>query len=104
MVEEFKYLGTNLTNHNAMQEEIKSRLQVGNAGYHSVQYLLSTSLLSKNLSIKIYIIIILNIVFYGCKTWSLTMREERRRGYMRIELRIFGPKSDGETKGAEKNT
>jgi len=37
MVEEFKYLGTNLTNKNSIQEEIKSRLKSGNACYHSVQ-------------------------------------------------------------------
>jgi len=54
MVEQFKYLGTALTNRNSIQEEIKSRLKSGNAGYHSMQNLLSSSLLSKNLKIKIY--------------------------------------------------
>jgi hypothetical protein len=43
--EEFKYLGTTLTNQNSIQEEIKSRLKSGNACYHSVQKLLSSSLL-----------------------------------------------------------
>jgi UDP-galactopyranose mutase len=52
-VEEFKYLGTTLTNQNFIQEEIKSRLKSGNACYHLVQSLLSSSLLSKNLKIKI---------------------------------------------------
>ena len=47
-VEEFKYLGTTLTNQNSTQKEIKSRLKLGNACYHSVQNLLSSSLLSKN--------------------------------------------------------
>ena len=50
-VEEFKYLGTTLTNQNSVAEEIKSRLRSGNACYHSVQNLLSSRLLSKNLSI-----------------------------------------------------
>ena len=45
-VEEFKYLGTTLTNQNSIREEIKSRLKSGNACYHSVQNLLSSSLLS----------------------------------------------------------
>jgi len=45
MVEEFKYLGTTLTNKNSVQEEIKSRLKSGNACYHSVQSFLSSSLL-----------------------------------------------------------
>jgi len=53
-VEVFKYLGTTLTNHNSMAEEIKSRLRSGNACYHSVQNLLSSRLLSKNVKIKIY--------------------------------------------------
>jgi len=48
-VEEFKYLGTTLTNQNFIQEEIKRRLKPGNACYHSVQNLLSSSLLSKNI-------------------------------------------------------
>jgi len=54
MVEEFKYLGTALTNQNSIQAEIKSRLKSGNVCYHSVQNLLSSSLLSKNLKIKIH--------------------------------------------------
>ena len=52
-VEEFKYLGTMLTNQNYIQEETRRKLKVGNACYHSVQNLLSYSLLSKNLKIKI---------------------------------------------------
>ena len=53
-VEEFKYLGTTSTNQNSIKEGIESRLKSGNACYHSVQNLLSSSLLSKNLKIKIY--------------------------------------------------
>jgi hypothetical protein len=48
-VEEFKYLGTTLPDQNSIQEEIKSRLKLGNSCYHSVQNLLSSRLLSKNL-------------------------------------------------------
>ena len=73
-VEEFKYFETTLTNKNSIQEEIKSRLKVGNACYYSVQNLLSSSLLSKKLKIKIYRNIILPVVLYGCETWSLTLR------------------------------
>jgi len=47
-VDEFKHLGTTLTNQNSIQEKIKSRLKSGNACYHLVQNLLSSSLLSKN--------------------------------------------------------
>jgi UDP-galactopyranose mutase len=64
-VEEFKYLGTTLTNQNSILEEIKSRLRSGNACCHSVQKVLSSRLLSKNLKIKIYRTIILPVVFHG---------------------------------------
>ena len=70
--------------------------QSGNACYHSVQNLLSFSLLSKNLKINIYRNIILPIVLYGCETWSLTLREElKKRVFKNRALRIiFGPKRD----------
>jgi len=76
-VEVFKYLGKNLTNQNSIAEEIKSRLMSGNACYHSVQNRLSSRLLSKNLNIKIYRIIILPVLLCGCETWSLTLWEDR---------------------------
>jgi len=63
-VEEFRYLGTTLRNKNSFQEEIKSRLKLGNACYYSVQNLLSSSLLSKKLRIKIC-----RTVLYWCETW-----------------------------------
>jgi len=60
-----------------------------------VQNLLSSRSLSKNLKIKIYRIIILH-VFYGCGTWSLKLREERRlRVFENVVLRrILGPRRD----------
>ena len=67
-MEEFRYLGKTLTDQNSIQEEIKSRLKIGNACCHSVQNLLSSRLLSKNLKIKIYRTIILSVVLYGCET------------------------------------
>ena len=95
-VEEFKYLGTTLTDQNSIAEEIKSRLRLGNACYNSVQNILSSRLLSKNLKIKVYRTIILPVVLYGCETWSLTLREERKmRVFENMVLRrIFGPRSD----------
>jgi len=100
VLEEFKYLGTTLTNQNYIQEEIKSRLKSGNACYHSVQNLMPSSFLSKNLKIKIYRTIILHVVLYGCETWSLVWREERRLRVFenRVLRRIFGPRMD-EVKG-----
>ena len=83
-----------MTYQNSIQEEIKSRLKSGNACYLSVQNLLSSRLPSKNLKVKIYRNIILAFVLYGCETWSLTLREERRLRVFesRVLRRIFGPK------------
>ena len=95
-MEEFKYFGTTLTNQNSIAEEIKSRLRSGNACYHSVQNLLSSRLLSKNLKIKIYRTTILPVVLCGCETWSLTLREERklRVSENMVLRRIFGPRRE----------
>jgi hypothetical protein len=60
-VSQFKYLGTTVTNQNLIQQEIKRRLNSGNACYHSVQKLLSSSLLSKNIKFKIYRTIIFGV-------------------------------------------
>jgi hypothetical protein len=85
-----------LTNQNSIPEEIKSRLRLGNACYHSVQNLLSSMLLTKNFNINIYRTVILPIVFYGCETWSLTLRKERKLKVFenRVLRRIFGPRRD----------
>jgi hypothetical protein len=95
-VAKFKYLGTTLTDQNHTHEEIKSRLNSGNACYHSVQSLLSSCLLSRNLEVKICKTIILPVVLYGCEIWSLTLMEKHRLRVFenRVLRRIFGPKRD----------
>jgi hypothetical protein len=79
-----------------MHEEINSRLNSGNACYHSVQSLLSYRLLSRNIKVKVWNTIILPVVLYGCGTWCLTLREEQRLSVFenRALRRIFGPKRD----------
>jgi len=96
MVEELKYLGTTLIFQNFIQEDIKSRLNSGNACYHSVQNPLSSSFLSKNLKSKVYRTLIFPVVLYGCETWSLTLREDRRLRVLgnRVLRRIFRHKRD----------
>jgi len=85
-------LGTTLTNKNSIQEEIKSRLRLLLFGAE----FLTSSLLSKNLNIKLDRTIILPVVLYGCETWSLTLREERRLRVFenRVLRRIFGLKRE----------
>jgi hypothetical protein len=81
-VAKFRYLGTTITNQNDNRDKIKSRLNSGNTCYYSVQNILSSRLISKNLKIKIYKTVILTVVLYGFETWSLTLREDHR-------LRVF---------------
>jgi len=96
MVGEVKYLGTTSTTQNSIQEEMKSRLMSGNACYYSVQNLLSSSLLSKNIKIKIHRSKTLPIVLYGCENWSLNLREKHRLRVFknRVLKKIFGSKTD----------
>jgi hypothetical protein len=76
-VPQFKYLETTVTNKNLIQEEIKWRLNSGNAYYHSVQNILSSRLLSKHVKI-IYKTLIFPVVLYGCETYFVALREEHR--------------------------
>ncbi|KAJ4448338.1 hypothetical protein ANN_10353 [Periplaneta americana] len=96
-VEKFRYLGATVTNINDTREEIKRRIKnLGNAYYYSVEKLLSSSLLSKNLKIRIYKTVILPVVLYGCETWTLTLRKEQRLRVFenKILRKIFGTKRD----------
>jgi hypothetical protein len=74
----------------AVRKCLAQSLHFGNACYHSVQKLLSSHLLSKNIKIRIYKTIILPVVLYGCET--LTIREGHRLRVFenRMLRRIFG--------------
>jgi hypothetical protein len=95
-VANFKYLETTLTNENDIHDEIKNILNSGNACSYSVQNLLSSCLISKNLKIKINKTVILPVVLYGCETWSLTLGEEHRLRVFenRVLRKISGPKTE----------
>jgi hypothetical protein len=93
-VAQLRYLGTTVTHQNFIQEEIKRRLNSGNACFHSVQNLLSSRLLSKNAKTGVCRAIILPVVLYGWETWSLKLKEEHRLRVLekRVLREIFGPK------------
>jgi len=61
-------------NQNSIQEEIKSRSKAGNACLHAVQNHLSSTLLSKNIKIKIYRTVILPFVLYRRKLVTYVAR------------------------------
>jgi hypothetical protein len=67
-VVQFKYFGMTVTNENLIHEKITRTLNSGNACYHSVQNLLFSRLLSRNIKIRIYKTISLPVVLYGCET------------------------------------
>jgi hypothetical protein len=98
---QFKYLGTTVTDQNWIQEEIKRKLNSGNACYHLVWNLLSSFLLSENVKIRLYKTIILPMVLHGCKTLSLTLRGEHKLMVFenRVLRRIFVPKKDEVMRG-----
>ena len=77
-LEHLKYLGTTQTYQNSIHDEVKSRLTSENVCYLSVQNLLSSSLLSKNIKIKTYRITVFVCCLCGCKTWPLTLRDKHR--------------------------
>ena len=83
-------VGQGYSDHGPTVLEIRNAVT---ALYYSAQNLLSSWLLSTNLKIKIYRTIILPVVLYGCETWSLTLRVERRLRVLENRvLRVFGPK------------
>ena len=100
-VEKFRYLA--VTNTNDIREEIKRRMNMGNACYYSLEKISSSRLLSKKLKVNTYKNIILPVVLYGCGTWSLNLREEQRLRVFENKMlrKIFRAKRD-EITGVEK--
>jgi hypothetical protein len=74
-VAEFKYLGKTVTKLNSIHEKIQGRLNSGNTCHHSVQNILFSSLLSKNVKPRIYKSTTFPVVLCGCEVWFLTLRE-----------------------------
>ena len=98
-MEKFKYLGVTVTNTNDIREEIKRRINMGNACYYSLEKILSSHLLYKKLKVNTYKTITLPVVLHGSETWSLTLREEHKLRMLvnKVLRKIFGSKRDGIT-------
>jgi hypothetical protein len=73
-VAQFRYLGDLLTIRNCLHVEMKGKFNSGNACYH-LGLTLSFLLLSKNVMVKVYKIVILPVVLCGAETWSLILRK-----------------------------
>jgi len=103
-VEEFKYLGTTLTNQNSIRKKLRADLSQGMLAIIRCRiffFLFAIQILK----IQIYRTIALLVVLYGCETWSLTLGEERRLRVFenRVLRRIFRTKRD-EVRGEWKKT
>ena len=79
-----------------IHEEIKPRINMGNACYYTLEKILSSHLLSKKLKVNTYKTIILPVMLYGCETRSLTLREEHRLSVFenKVLRKIIGAKRD----------
>ena len=95
-VEDFKYLGKPLKKSKFYSRRNKRQAEVRECFLSFGADFLSSNLLSTNLKIQIYRTLILPVALYGCETWQLTLRVERRPRMFegRVLRRIFGPKKD----------
>jgi hypothetical protein len=78
-VQEFKYLETQVHVHNIMKEEINSRIEQRNIFFYANKNLLGNKLLTRKAKIKLYKLVILPVVTYGCETWSMNEVEEKTK-------------------------
>jgi hypothetical protein len=94
-----KYLGMMVLNQNRIHEEIKSRLNLGNAYYQTVQNLLSSHLVSKN--IQMHKTKTLPVLLYECEIWSLTLKKKHRLRVSanRVLRKMFVPETNDLTGG-----
>jgi hypothetical protein len=85
-----------LTNQNCSHEEFKSRFNLWNIGYQSVQNVSSSSLFTRNITTEIYRIVTFPFVLYGCENWSLNLRKEHRQKVCknRVLRKTLGTKWD----------
>jgi len=96
MVEQLKYFGTTMQIEVSFTKKLRADCSQGMLVIIQCRILLSSSLLSRNMTIKIYRTVILLVVLYGCETWSVTLKEEHslRAFENRVLRRIFEPKRD----------
>jgi hypothetical protein len=94
------YFGVTVIN-KLIQKEIEKRLNSNPARYYSVQNILFSRLLSKNVTIRVYETKILHVILYGCKTYSLALKEDQKLYVFenRVLRRIFGLRRDEVTGG-----
>ena len=103
-VEDFKYLGTIVTQKNECQIEIQQRIKMGNKCFYALGKLLSSKVMSKEVKTQLYLTIIRPIVMYGSQCWTLRKTEEERLAVFerKVLRKIYGPIYDQELQGWRK--
>ncbi|XP_025203119.1 uncharacterized protein LOC112600160 [Melanaphis sacchari] len=95
-VEQFKYLGSILSEKNNIAFEVAARIQAGNKCYYGLTKVLSSRAVSRRLKEQLYTSLILSVVLYGSETWPLRKMDKQR--FMVFERKvlqkIYGPVKD----------
>ncbi|KAL4143757.1 hypothetical protein QTP88_006044 [Uroleucon formosanum] len=91
-VDQFKYLGSIITQDNDIKTEISMRLQSANKCFFGLIKMFRSRAVSKNLKVRMYLTLLRPIVLYGAETWPLRKTEERRMAVFerKILRKIYG--------------
>jgi hypothetical protein len=95
-ISRFTYLGSVLTENNSIIAEISERIKIGNATFYKNPKLLTSKLLTRNIKLKLYLILIIPVVTYGAETWAETESELQKLLIFerKILRKIYGPVKD----------
>lgn len=96
MTEEFKYLGTTISSNNEEWSEIQRRITAANKTYFALVGILKSSIVHKEMKIRIYKTMIRTVLCYACETWIMNAKAETALGVFerKILRRIYGPVND----------
>ncbi|KAF0749456.1 Reverse transcriptase domain-containing protein [Aphis craccivora] len=94
----FKYLGVDVNQQANSHKEIERRITTGNKSYFALVLVFKSRLISKNIKIRLYKVLIRPIVLYTCGAWAKIKSDEKRLLLFerRILRRIYGPKRNEE--------
>jgi exonuclease III len=98
-VDQFKYLGSVITQNNDIKTEISTRLQSANKCFYGLSKIFRSRAISKNLKVRMYLTLLRPIVLYGAETWSLRKTEELRLAVFerKVLRKIYGAHFDAQT-------
>lgn len=99
VVNNFTYLGSNITANNDEGQEVQKRVAAGNRAYYSMLPIIKSRSIHRNVKLRLYKTLIRTVVCYGSEAWTITggTSETVDRFERKILKRIYGPVSDGES-------